>query len=61
MKRETREFIWVVCISPVFMLLFGPLVIVGSILSRLNLWIMRMEMVLRYKFINRGESLVTRI
>lgn len=56
MKRETREFIWVVCISPVFMLLFGPLVIVGSILSRLNLWIMRMEMVLRYKFINRSES-----
>lgn len=56
MKRKTREMIWVLGIAPVFMLLFCPLVVLGSILSKLNLWIMRMEMVLRSKFINRGES-----
>jgi hypothetical protein len=56
MKRKTRELVWVLGIAPVFMLLFGPLVIVGSILSRLNMWITRMVMVLKYKFINRGES-----
>lgn len=56
MKRKTRETIWILCISPIFMLLFGPLVVLCELLSKLNLWIMRMEMVLRSKFINRGES-----
>lgn len=56
MKRKTRETIWVLGIAPVFMLLFGPLVVLGSLLSKLNLWIMRGEMILRRKFIEGGES-----
>lgn len=56
MKRKTRETIWILCISPIFMLLFGPLVVLGGILSKLNLWIMRGEMILRRKFIEGGQS-----
>ena len=56
MKRKTREMIWVLGIAPVFMLLFCPLVVLGGLLSKLNLWIMRGEMILRRKFIEGGQS-----
>lgn len=56
MKQKTRETIWILCISPICMLLFGPLVVLCELLSKLNLWIMRGEMILRRKFIEGGQS-----